>query len=110
MFRTPGARQVVVSAPGAMKPGTTYTVRVTLTAAGNETLRDVRIALQLPEGWLVQPVGRTSFTRVRPRKAPVATFRVTPPSWEPATNQVVHATADLGPDAQREAGVTVAVG
>ncbi|MBV9802899.1 MAG: glycoside hydrolase family 3 C-terminal domain-containing protein [Solirubrobacterales bacterium] len=110
MFRTPGARQVVVSAPGAMKPGTTYTVRVTLTAAGNETLRDVRIALQLPEGWSAQPVGRTSFRRVRPRKAPVATFRVTPPSWEPATNQVVHATADLGPDAQREAGVTVAVG
>ena len=38
------------------------------------------------------------------------TFAVTPPTWAPSTNSVIHATADLGPDAQREAGATVTVG
>jgi len=54
--------------------------------------------------------GKTLFGRVKPRKAIVATFEVTPPSYAPSTNSVVHATADLGPDARREAGVTVTVG
>jgi NPCBM-associated, NEW3 domain of alpha-galactosidase len=70
----------------------------------------VIISLQLPQGWSQQAIGSTAFRSLPPGKAAVAKFTVTPPSWEPATNQVVHATAQLGPDAQREAGVTVGVG
>jgi hypothetical protein len=58
----------------------------------------------------VRNQGRSLFRFVSPSQAPAATFVVTPPSWTPATNAVVHATADLSRDAQREAGVTVGVG
>ena len=110
MTETPGARQVIVKAPSTMTPGQPSSVTVTLTAGGNETLHDVRLALQLPQGWSVSRGGQKVFRQVKPRRAVAATFKVTPPSWAPSTNSVVHATADLGPDAQREAGVTVTVG
>jgi beta-glucosidase len=107
---TPGARQVVVNAPGTMHPGKTSKVKVRLTKGGDETLRKVVLALQLPQGWTAQPLGQTSFRHLAPDQAATVKFAVTPPSWAPSTNSVVHATADLGPDAQREDGVTVAVG
>ncbi|HJS94309.1 MAG TPA: glycoside hydrolase family 3 C-terminal domain-containing protein [Solirubrobacteraceae bacterium] len=107
---TPGARQVVVNAPRTMQPGKTAKVRVRLTKGGDETLRNVQISLQLPEGWTAQPLGQTSFRRLAADQAATVKFAVTPPSWAPSTNSVVHGTADLGPDAQREDGVTVAVG
>jgi beta-glucosidase len=107
---TPGARQVVVRAPRAIHPGQTKTVTVRLTKGGDETLRGVQIALQLPQGWTAQPLGQTSFGHLAPGQAAVVKFSVTPPSWATPDNSVVHATADLGPDAQREAGVTVTVG
>ena len=105
---TPGARQVVVSAPSTMTPGQASTVTVQLTAAGDQTLFGVRISLQVPQGWTAVP--RTgSFGVVRPGDAPTATFTVTPPSYAPNTSQTVHATADLGGSDTREAGVTVTV-
>jgi beta-glucosidase len=110
MVATPAARQVVIHAPSTMQPGQPSTVSVTLTASGDETLRNVGLSLQLPEGWSVRNQGRALFRFVSPTQAPAATFVVTPPSSVPATNAVVHATADLSPDAQREAGVTVGVG
>ena len=102
-------RQVLVNAPSTMTPGQRSNVTVTLTAGGNETLHDVRVALQLPDGWSVRGGGQKVLGRVKPRRAVAVTFTVTPPSWAPSTNSVVHATADLGPDAQREAGATVTV-
>jgi beta-glucosidase len=48
--QTAGARQVVIHAPGTMNPGQPATVRVRLTAAGDETLHDVILSLQLPQG------------------------------------------------------------
>jgi beta-glucosidase len=110
MTKTPGARQVSVSAPSTVTPGQASSVTVKLSAGGNETLHDVRLALQLPQGWSVSGPGRKVFGRVTPGSAVAATFTVTPPIWAPSTNSVVHATADLGPDAQREAGATVTVG
>ncbi len=107
--QTPGARQVLVNAPSTMTPGHPSNVTVTLTAGGNETLHGVRVALQLPDGWSVRGGGQKVLGRVKPRRAAAVTFTVTPPSWAPSTNSVVHATADLGPDAQREAGTTVTV-
>ena len=109
MTSTPAARQVVVNAPSTVTPGQASSVTVTLTASGNETLHNVQLALQLPQGWSVRGSGQKVFRRVKPRKAVAATFLVTPPSWAPSTNSVVHATATLGPDAQREAGATVTV-
>jgi beta-glucosidase len=106
---TPGARQVVLSAPRAIHPGQTKKVKVRLTKGGDETLRGVQIALQLPQGWTAKPIGRTSLHRVAPGQGVTVKFDVTAPSWAPSTNSVVHATADLGPDAQREDGVTVVV-
>jgi uncharacterized membrane protein len=101
---------VYVNAPSTMTPGQASRVTVTLSAGGDETLHNVRLALQLPDGWDMSSRGKTVFASVKPRKAVVSTFVVTPPSWAPSTNSVVHATADLGPDAQREAGATVTVG
>ena len=45
-----------------------------------ETLHNVRLALQLPEGWTMQSRGQKVFRRVKPRRAVAATFVVTPPS------------------------------
>ena len=108
MSVTPAARQVSVSAPSVVHPGKTSVVRVTLTASGSAVLGSVRLALQLPEGWTATPVGPTVFFNVRPGKAPVATFRVTPPSYVPNATATVHATATSG-SWMREAGVTVTV-
>ncbi len=109
MTQTPGARKVIVSAPNTATPGKRSNVTVTLTASGNETLHNVRVALQLPQGWTASRGGQKVFGQVNPRRAVAVTFTVTPPTWAPSTNSVVHATADLGPDAQREAGATVTV-
>jgi hypothetical protein len=106
---TPGARQVSVSAPSAVTAGKPFTVKATLTAAGNQTLFGLRISLQLPQGWTARPASAV-FGVVSPGQAPVATFTVTPPSYAPSSDQVVHATADLGGSDTREAGVTVTVG
>ncbi len=107
--QTPAARQVVVHAPRQLRLGRASKVTVRLTRSGNETLTAVRLSLQVPEGWSVRALGPTVFFRVRPRQAPRAAFLVTPPSWAPETDSVVHATADLSSAAQREAGVTVSV-
>jgi beta-glucosidase len=108
MTSTPGARQVVVTAPSVMRAGKASVVRVTLTAGGSQTLHGVQLALQLPEGWTVTLAGPAVFGTVRPGNAVAATFRVTPPSYSPDVSQVVHATATMG-NTQREAGVSVSV-
>jgi beta-glucosidase len=106
---TPGARQVSVSAPSTVTAGQPFTVKVTLTAAGDQTLDHPRITLQLPQGWTARPAS-AALGVVRPGQAPVVTFTVTPASYAPSTSQVVHATADLGGSDTREAGVSVTVG
>ncbi len=105
--QTPAARQISIKAPSRMRLGQASTVTVRLTPSGNETLPKVRLALQLPQGWTALPLGPTVFRSVSPSESPRTKFTVTPPSWAPATNALVHATADLGGDAQREAGVTI---
>jgi beta-glucosidase len=107
--QTPAARQVTVSAPRELSPGRGSRVTVRLTRSGNETLRVVRLSLQVPQGWTVRALGPTAFYNLRPSQSPRTRFIVTPPSWAPETNSVIHATADLSRDAQREAGVTVRV-
>lgn len=96
MKSTPASRQVVVHAPALMHPGKASTVKVSLTASGNETLHNVRLALQVPGGWQVRPVGSKVFRSVPSSASPTATFRVKPPAWAVSANAVVHATADLG--------------
>lgn len=108
MTATPAARQVVITAPSTMTPGQASTVQVKLSTGGDETLPDVQLALQLPQGWTATPTGSTDFTSVAPGTAPTATFQVTPPSYAPNTSAVVHATATVGA-LVREAGDTVTV-
>ena len=103
MASTAGARQVTVSAPSVMQAGQTAVVRVRLSAGGDATLHNVRLALQVPQGWKVVPAGPAPFNNVGPGDAPVATFRVTPPSYAPNASAVIHATATIG-DLLREAG------
>jgi beta-glucosidase len=105
---TPGARQVVVTAPAHVSAGTTFTARVTLVAGGTQTLRAVRLALQVPQGWSVVASGPTVFGNVRPGQAIAATFRVRVAADSPAVSAVVHGTATMGA-ATRENGVTVTV-
>jgi beta-glucosidase len=105
---TPGARQVTVSAPAAMRPGQAAAVRVALSAAGDATLHGVRLALQLPQGWKAVPTGPAVFGSVAPGQAPSVTFLVTPPGYASNASAVVHATATTG-DWLREAGATVTV-
>jgi len=81
---------------------------VQLTASGDESVPDAQLALQLPGGWTAVPVGPTDFTSVAPGTAPTATFQVTPPSYWPNADLVVHATAIMG-NLTREAGVSVTV-
>ena len=98
----------MITAPSTMQPGQAATVQVQLTASGDETLPDVQLALQLPQGWTAVPAGPTDFTSVAPGTAPTATFQVTPPSYAPNTSAVVHATA-TGGDMTRESGVSITV-
>jgi beta-glucosidase len=103
---TAAARQVIVHAPREFVPGSGSRVTVKLTSSGSATLAAVRLALQLPQGWTALPLGPTTFTHVGPARTPRAAFIVTPPAWAPLTSATVHATAELGPDATREAGTT----
>jgi uncharacterized membrane protein len=98
----------VITAPSTVQPGQAATVQVQLTASGDETVPDVQLALQLPQGWTATPVGPTEFTSVAPGTAPSATFQVAPPSYAPSVSAVVHATATMG-TMVRQAGVTVTV-
>jgi beta-glucosidase len=106
---SPAARQVQIQAPATMQADKPSVVTVSLTSSGNATLRDVTLALQLPQGWSATAIGRSTFTRLAPSVKPATAFKVTPPAYAPATNATVHATATLGPDAVREAGVRVGV-
>jgi beta-glucosidase len=108
MAATPAARPVVITAPSTMQPGQAATVQVQLTASGDETLPEVQLALQLPQGWTAVPVGPTDFTSVAPGTTPTATFQVTPPSYAPNTSTVVHATATIG-NMTRESGMGITV-
>jgi beta-glucosidase len=105
---TPGARQVAVSAPSSLTAGTAARVTVTLGTGGDETLGNVRLSLQLPQGWTAVADGPAVFRGVRPAEAVTATFTVTPPKNAVNASEVVHATATIGA-ATRENGVTVTV-
>jgi beta-glucosidase len=107
---TAGSREVTVSAPATMTPGTPATVTVNLTASGTQTLPRATLALQLPQGWTATAVGPASFKNVAPGTALTAQFSVTPAADSPNINATIHATATLGPDLTREAGTSTTVG
>jgi beta-glucosidase len=106
---TPGARAVSVSAPASMASGKAATVTVALSAAGTQTLNQVRLALQLPDGWTARALDRARFTDVAPGSALSTRFEVVPAAVSRNQNEVVHATASLGPDLARESGATTLV-
>jgi hypothetical protein len=106
---TPGSREVSVSAPSSMASGKPATVTVSLTASGTQTLNQVKLALQLPDGWTAQPLDRARFAEVAPGTALSTRFQVVPAVVSRNQNEVVHATASLGPDLSRESGAITLV-
>jgi beta-glucosidase len=106
---TPGSREVSVSAPPSMASGKPATVTVSLSASGTQTLNQIKLALQLPDGWTAQPLDRARFTDVAPGTALSTRFQVVPAVVSRNQNEVVHATASLGPDLSRESGATTLV-
>lgn len=106
---TPGSRQVSVSAPSTMASGKSATVTVSLSASGTQTLNQVKLALQLPDGWTAQPLDRARFPDVAPQTALSTRFEVVPAAVSRNQNEVVHATASLGPDLTRQSGATTRV-
>ncbi len=105
---TVGSRQVRLKAPATLTPGRAATVVVRFTTGGNATLRSVRLALQLPQGFAVRALGRVVFHDVTPRRALRARFRVTALGYAPNEDVTLHATAHFGA-ATREAGVSTTV-
>ena len=106
---TPGAREVSVHAPSSMASGKAATVTVSLSASGTQTLNQVKLALQLPDGWRAHALNRARFTDVSPETALSTRFEVVPAAVSRNQNEVVHATASLGPDLARESGATTLV-
>jgi beta-glucosidase len=106
---TPGAREVSVTAPKSMASGKAATVTVSLSAAGTQTLNQIKLALQLPDGWTAQALNRARFTDVAPGTALSTRFEVVPAAVSRNQNEVVHATASLGPDLSRQSGATTLV-
>ena len=109
MTNAVGERRVVVSAPATLRPGEAGTVKVVLTAGGDETLADVRLRLTAPEGWQVEPIGATTQSAVAPPASASASFRVTPPAWAFAENVTLYGSAQLGAELRRGAGATTRV-
>jgi beta-glucosidase len=106
---TPGSREVTVSAPPTMTSGSPSTVTVSLSASGTQTLKAVRLALQLPDGWSAHPLDPAVFTDVAPGTALSTQFAVVPATVSRDQNAVVHATASLGPELSRESGTSTLV-
>jgi beta-glucosidase len=107
--QTIGARQVKVSAPKQLTPGSAAPVTVRLSGGGTARLAMVRIALQLPPGFAASRRGVSVFRDVAAGRGVVAHFRIRVPRGTPDESVVVHATATLGPNAVREAGVSATV-
>lgn len=104
-----GARQVRVSGPRQLTPGASAPVTVRLTGGGTARLAAVRLALQLPQGFTATRRGVIVFRHVPARRGLVVRFRITAPRGTPNESVTIHATATLGPDAAREAGVNATV-
>ncbi|MGH7101699.1 MAG: glycoside hydrolase family 3 C-terminal domain-containing protein, partial [Acetobacteraceae bacterium] len=103
-----GGRRVVVGVPGPFHSGKTGTVEVMLTVGGDETLHDVSLALEAPEGWKVVPAGPVSEASVLPKTGVSARFNVTPPKWAFAEDVILYAQAKMGA-ARRSAGAEAQV-
>ena len=95
MKQSIGNRQVTVSAPKAMKPGTRTVVSVSLTAGGNETLHDVHLNLKAPGGWHVVAIGHKTNSDVAPSQGITEKFSVTPPSDAVTQYVTLYGTAHL---------------
>jgi beta-glucosidase len=106
---TPGAREVSVKAPSSMASGKAATVTVSLSASGTQTLNQVKLALQLPDGWTAHALNRARFIDVSPGTALTTRFEVVPAAVSRNQSEVVHATASLGPDLARQSGATTLV-
>ncbi|ALC20632.1 membrane protein [Streptomyces pristinaespiralis] len=71
---------LAVTAPEALEPGDRNEVEAVFANDERTAAADVRLALQLPEGWTAEPAGPVSFETVAPGAKVTGTWQVTPPA------------------------------
>ena len=103
LHRSTGARTVTADAPATLDPAHGNVVTTTLTAGGTQTLRHVRLGLDLPAGWSAQALSTAAFDAAAPGDRLRTSWLVTPPPGAQARlwRLTATATADGG---YREAG------
>lgn len=70
----------VQAAPTVLAPGSSTEVSATFTNQGNPNLDDVKLAIQLPDGWTAQPLKATTFQRLRSGQSVEAKWQVSVPA------------------------------
>jgi beta-glucosidase-like glycosyl hydrolase len=80
LTQSTGARTVVADAPSSLAPAHANMVTTTLTAGGTQTLRALRLGLDLPAGWTATALTPTFFPTAAPQDRPQTTWLVTPPA------------------------------
>ncbi|WP_405587504.1 glycoside hydrolase family 3 C-terminal domain-containing protein [Streptomyces sp. NBC_01190] len=76
--KTVGVQYVTLTAPAQTNAGSTQTVEQSFTNTGDSTVRDLRLALDLPTGWTATPAkgASTSFREVRAHASVSTTWTV----------------------------------
>ena len=93
-----GNRAVTVTAPKSFSPGTSGTAAVTLSAGGTQTLSEVSLALNVPDGWHAVPLSSSSFADVLPGQSLTVQFAVTPPAGAVTQNVTLSGAANFSPN------------
>ncbi|MGX6743924.1 endo-alpha-N-acetylgalactosaminidase family protein [Streptomyces xantholiticus] len=71
---------LAVTAPETLEPGDGNEIRAAFTNDETTAAGDVRLGLQLPEGWTAEPAGPVTFETVAPGAEVTGTWQVTPPA------------------------------
>ncbi|SDO70941.1 beta-glucosidase [Nakamurella panacisegetis] len=107
---TAGNRSAVATAPGGLTPTKGNVVTTTLSTGGTQTLTNVKLGLDVPEGWTATAQTASTFDSAAPADKLTTTWLVTPPSS--TLNQIfrVAATATADGGYQTSNGLQVTVG
>jgi hypothetical protein len=102
------AVQTVSTVPGTqsqptLTSGTQTTTTTTITNTAKTTISNVKVSLQVPAGWTVQPApgeaaSAASFSKIAPGKSETVTFDVTPPATATGGNGLVANVTYSAPD------------
>ncbi|MGX2994313.1 endo-alpha-N-acetylgalactosaminidase family protein [Streptomyces sp. JNUCC 64] len=94
----PACAQLKVTGGATLEPGAANEVTATFTSFERAEARDLRVALELPEGWRAEPAGPVTPEPVAPGGETKATWRVTPPADAPYRPYRLTAKAEYAVD------------